>query len=224
MARPITAFRSPCMTLCASSSPNRPARPARTQKPPRASRDMIAARAPIHGLPFAYGIPYVLPPPQGRPAKSALIQNASRTSFPLNVRRIVMAGRAPRGALSSPYCASSRVIERHTAAPAFPLLPVFFPPKLSGQITPTRQPQHFVPPHDFLTKRKNRRAIPAFLRDCAAVRHIDYAFASVSMAWANILTLSMNFSQSTYSSGIWQVSTSPGKLMPKATVLGIMRE
>ena len=71
---------------------------------------------------------------------------------------------------------------------------------------------------------KNRRAIPAFLRDCAAVRHIDYAFASVSMAWANILTLSMNFSQSIYSSGIWQVSTSPGKLMPKATVLGIMRE
>ena len=31
-------------------------------------------------------------------------------------------------------------------------------------------------------KRKSRRAIPAFLRDCAAVRHIDYAFASVSMA------------------------------------------
>ena len=62
MARPITAFRSPCMTLCASSSPNRPARPARTQKPPRASWDMIAARAPIHGLPFAYGIPHVLPP------------------------------------------------------------------------------------------------------------------------------------------------------------------
>ena len=51
-----------------------------------------------------------------------------------------------------------------------------------------------------------------------------YAFASVSMAWAKILTLSMNFSQSIYSSGIWQVSTSPGKLMPKATVLGIMRE
>ena len=73
-------------------------------------------------------------------------------------------------------------------------------------------------------KRKSCRAIPAFLRDCAAVRHIDYAFASVSMAWANILTLSMNFSQSTYSSGIWQVSTSPGKLMPNATVLGIMRE
>lgn len=60
--RPITAFRSPCMTLCASSSPNRPARPARTQKPPRASWDMIAARAPIHVLPFAYGIPHVLPP------------------------------------------------------------------------------------------------------------------------------------------------------------------
>ncbi len=162
--------------------------------------------------------------PQGRPAKSALTQNASRTSCPLNARHIVMARRAPRGAFSSPYCASSRVIERHTAAPAFPLLPVFFPPKLSGQITPTRQLQHFVPPYDFLTKRKNRRAIPAFLRDCAAVRHIDYAFASVSMAWANILTLSMNFSQSTYSSGIWQVSTSPGKLMPNATVLGIMRE
>ena len=62
MARPITAFRSPCMTLCASSSPNRPARPARTQKPPRASWDMIVARAPIHVLPFAYGIPHVLPP------------------------------------------------------------------------------------------------------------------------------------------------------------------
>lgn len=162
--------------------------------------------------------------PPSRPAKSALIQNAPRTSCPLNVRRIVMARRAPRGALSSPYCASSRVIERHTAAPAFPLLPVFFPPKLSGQITPTRQPQHFVPPHDFLTKRKNRRAIPAFFGDCAAVCHIVYALASVSMAWANILTLSMNFSQSTYSSGIWQVSVSPGKLMPKATVLGIMRE
>ena len=169
--RPITAFRSPCMTLCASSSPNRPARPARTQKPPRASRLLweCAARCICSAAPL-------------------------------------------------------RVIERHTAAPAFPLLPVFFPPKLSGQITPTRQPQHFVPPHDFLTKRKSRRAIPAFLRDCAAVRHIDYAFASVSMAWANILTLSMNFSQSTYSSGIWQVSVSPGKLMPNATVLGIMRE
>ena len=258
------------VTPHASSPPNHPTRSVRMQKPPRASRNTIAARAPIHGLPFAYGIPHVLPPrpssqisphtkraahilpsvsargalswpdalregrsavlrrvpshvmarpitarhspacdaprilpakpsdqissnakaaaritehdrgprpnprsafciwnsacssPQGRPAKSALTQNAPRTSCPLNARRIVMARRAPRWALSSPYCASSRVIERHTAAPAFPLLPVFFPPKLSGQITPTRQLQHFIPPYDFLTKRKNHRAIPAF--------------------------------------------------------------
>ena len=48
--------------------------------------------------------------------------------------------------------------------------------------------------------------------------------ASFSMAWAKILVLRMNFSQSMNSSGMWQVSTSPGKQMPKATVLGIMRE
>lgn len=70
---------------------------------------------------------------------------------------------------------------------------------------------------------KSRRAIPAFSGLRGGFSHI-YAFASVSMAWAKILTLSMNFSQSIYSSGIWQVSVSPGKLMPKATVLGIMRE
>lgn len=78
--------------------------------------------------------------------------------------------------------------------------------------------------HPNHSKRKNRRAIPALFGDCAAVCHIVYALASVSMACAKILTLSMNFSQSIYSSGIWQVSVSPGKLMPKATVLGIMRE
>ena len=48
--------------------------------------------------------------------------------------------------------------------------------------------------------------------------------ASFSMAWAKTLVLRMNFSQSMYSSGMWQVSTSPGKQMPNATVLGIMRE
>ena len=72
-------------------------------------------------------------------------------------------------------------------------------------------------------RRKNRRASPAFSGLRGGFSHI-YALASVSMAWAKILTLSMNFSQSIYSSGIWQVSVSPGKLMPKATVLGIMRE
>ncbi len=48
--------------------------------------------------------------------------------------------------------------------------------------------------------------------------------ASFSMAWAKIFVLRMNFSQSMYSSGMWQVSTSPGKQMPNATVLGIIRE
>ena len=65
---------------------------------------------------------------------------------------------------------------------------------------------------------------PCFFAGLRGGLSYRYALASVSMAWAKILTLSMNFSQSIYSSGIWQVSTSPGKLMPNATVLGIMRE
>ena len=124
MARPIAAFRSPCMTLCASSSPNRPARSVRMQKPPRASRDMIAARAPIHGLPFAYGIPHVLPPKAVQPNQPSYKTRRAHPALCERARRVAMAGRAPRGAFSSPYRASSRVIERHTAAPAFPLPPV----------------------------------------------------------------------------------------------------
>ena len=148
-----------------------------------------------------------------------------------NVRRIVMAGYALRREGQQSSIAPHRTLWRARSRPAHN------PPHehacsaaraaflRAHDISLTQAaPAQRKRPVSISPKRKNHRAIPAFLRDCAAVRHIDYAFASVSMAWANILTLSMNFSQSTYSSGIWQVSTSPGKLMPNATVLGIMRE
>ena len=48
--------------------------------------------------------------------------------------------------------------------------------------------------------------------------------AREAMAWARILRESIILSMSMCSSGMWQQSTSPGKLRPKATVLGIMRE
>ena len=217
----------PHVTPHASSPPNHPTRSVRMQKPPRASRDMIAARAPIHGLPFAYGIPHVLPTrpssqisPHTKRAAHILPSECAahchgRTRSARGVRqssivphRTLWRARS-RPAHNPPHehaCSAVRAaflcahdISLTQAAPA--------QQKRSVSISP---------------KRKSRRAVR--IGDCAAVRHIDYAFASVSMAWANIVTLSMNFSQSTYSSGIWQVSVSPGKLMPNATVLGIMRE
>lgn len=152
------------VTPHASSPPNHPTRSVRMQTPPRASRDMIAARAPIHFLPFAYGIPHVLSPrppsqisphtkraahilpsecaarchgrtrsargaqqpllrfitryraPYGRarippaarsslqsyPSKPTRRKSTPRASHRGTTRRIVMAGRAPRGAFSSP--------------------------------------------------------------------------------------------------------------------------
>lgn len=51
-----------------------------------------------------------------------------------------------------------------------------------------------------------------------------YSPASFSMAWAMIRALSISLSTSTYSSGMWQGSSSPGKQMPKATVLGMVCE
>ena len=48
--------------------------------------------------------------------------------------------------------------------------------------------------------------------------------ASFAIAWAKILTEVIIFSRLMYSSGMWQVSTSPGKFKPKATVFGMQRE
>ena len=159
---------------------------------------------------------------------------------------------SPQGTLNNPRHASSCVMERHMIAacskaaasrpgsnpPFRALLPAIAARRTHTPIsqhkptarscppsmhTPSRIPAAGNTPPSSAKTQKNRRALP-HIRMCAAVRHIAYALASVSMACAKILTLSMNFSQSIYSSGIWQVSVSPGKLMPKATVLGIMRE
>ena len=91
------------VTPHASSPLNHPTRSVRMQKPPRASRDMIAARAPIHGLPFAYGIPYVLPPPKAaQPNQPSYKTRRAHPALCERARRVAMAGRAPRGAFSSP--------------------------------------------------------------------------------------------------------------------------
>ena len=172
MARPITAFRSPCMTLCASSSPNRPARPARTQKPPRTSR--------------------------------LLWECAARC----------IAGCSPRGMLSSPIARYGAPYSRTRVSPA----------ARSSLQNSNATAAAFRPSARFPHETQKPPRNPCFFRGLRGGLSYRYALASVSMAWANILTLSMNFSQSIYSSGIWQVSTSPGKLMPNATVLGIMRE
>ena len=100
------------VTPHASSPPNHPTRSVRMQKPPRASRDMIAARAPIHGPPFAYGIPYVLPP---RPS-SQISPHTKRAAH-------ILPSVSARGALSWPdmLCAEkvgsppSRLIARYGA-------------------------------------------------------------------------------------------------------------
>ncbi len=218
------------VTPHASSPPNHPTRSVRMQKPPRASRDMIAARAPIHGLPFAYGIPHVLPPrppsqisPHTKRAAHILSSVGMRGALPWPDALREGRSAALRRASSHVRRARSRPAHNppheHACSAARAAFLCAHDISLTQAAPAQRKRSVSISP-----KRKSRRAVPAFFGDCAAVRHIDYAFASVSMAWANILTLSMNFSQSTYSSGIWQVSTSPGKLMPNATVLGIMRE
>lgn len=175
------------VTPHASSPPNHPTRSVRMQKPPRASRDMIAARAPIHGLPFAYGIPHVLPP---RPP-SQISPHTKRTAHILPSECAAHCHgrtRSTRGA-QQPSAASHRTLWRVRSRPAHN-------PPHEHACSAVRAA--FLCAHDIsLTqaapaqrkrsvsispKRKSRRAVPAFFGDCAAVRHIDYAFASVSMA------------------------------------------
>ncbi len=107
------------VTPHASSPPNHPTRSVRMQKPPRASRDMIAARAPIHGLPFAYGIPYVLPP---RPS-SQISPHTKRAAHILPSECAAHCHGRTRSAKSvqQPSAASHRTLWRAQSRPAIPL-------------------------------------------------------------------------------------------------------
>lgn len=158
-------------------------------------------------------------PPKSPVQTSPNAKKPPRTSILLgDARRSVKCGACPCESRRIPAMPKSRRLPLRALLPQGRMLPS------DARARPQSALSSFKTAHPKLPERKkSRRAIPAFSGLRGGFSHI-YAFASVSMAWAKILTLSMNFSQSIYSSGIWQVSVSPGKLMPKATVLGIMRE
>ena len=138
------------VTPHASSPPNHPTRSVRMQKPPRASRNTIATRAPIHGLPFAYGIPYVLLPKAVQPNQPSHKTRRAHPALCERARRVAMARRAPRGALSSPYCASSRVMARPITSRHSPACdaPRILPAKPSDQISSNAKAAARVTEHD----------------------------------------------------------------------------